>query len=144
MAPNSVIQGQMISWAPGLVFTIASMSTGIMALYLPETLNRPLADTIEEIENWTRSDIPHSCTKQRDPHTGGPPAYTDYEQNKSCVTDGLCPHNSEGSDGISAGGGLGGISGRPEYDRDNVRFIRDKESSSCDSEISSVNDNTSL
>jgi hypothetical protein len=29
--------------------------TGVMALLLPETLNRHLAETIEEIETWTRS-----------------------------------------------------------------------------------------
>ena len=45
----------MVSWAPGLVFTIASISTGLLALLLPETLNRPLPDTIEEIESWSRT-----------------------------------------------------------------------------------------
>ncbi len=40
---------------PGVVFAVVSITTGIMALLLPETLNRPLPDTIEEIEGWTRA-----------------------------------------------------------------------------------------
>ena len=32
--------------------------TGLMALLLPETLNRPLPETIQEIESWTRSLVP--------------------------------------------------------------------------------------
>ena len=48
-------QGKQVPWLPGLVFTVVSISTGIMALFLPETLGRPLPQTIEEIENWTRT-----------------------------------------------------------------------------------------
>jgi len=40
------------------VFTIVTFVTGLMALLLPETLNRPLPETIEEIESWTRSLAP--------------------------------------------------------------------------------------
>ena len=40
---------------PGVVFAVVSITTGLMALLLPETLNRPLPDTIEEIESWTRA-----------------------------------------------------------------------------------------
>jgi len=46
------------SWIPSVVFTIVTFVTGLMALLLPETLNRPLPETIEEIENWTRSLAP--------------------------------------------------------------------------------------
>jgi len=45
-------------WIPTLVFTVVAMVTGAMALLLPETLNRPLPETIEEIESWTRSGAP--------------------------------------------------------------------------------------
>jgi hypothetical protein len=45
-------------WIPSVVFTIVAMVTGGMALLLPETLNRPLPQTIEEIESWTRSGVP--------------------------------------------------------------------------------------
>ena len=45
-------------WIPGLVFTIVSIVTGLMALLLPETLDRPLPETIEEIETWQRTITP--------------------------------------------------------------------------------------
>ena len=48
-------QGKRIPWVPGVVFAIVSITTGMMALLLPETLNRPLPDTIEEIESWSRA-----------------------------------------------------------------------------------------
>jgi len=43
------------TWIPSVVFTAVTFVTGLMALLLPETLNRPLPETIEEIESWTRS-----------------------------------------------------------------------------------------
>jgi len=46
------------SWVPSAVFTTVTFVTGLMALLLPETLNRPLPETIEEIESWTRSLVP--------------------------------------------------------------------------------------
>ena len=38
-----------------MVFTVVSIVTGLMALLLPETLDRPLPETIEEIESWKRT-----------------------------------------------------------------------------------------
>ena len=46
------------TWIPSVVFTVVTLVTGLMALLLPETLNRPLPETIEEIESWTRSLVP--------------------------------------------------------------------------------------
>ena len=42
-----------MSWLPSVVFSVVAISTGVLVLLLPETLNRPLAETIEEIETWT-------------------------------------------------------------------------------------------
>jgi len=53
------VQGRTTAmWIPSVVFTIVTFVTGLMALLLPETLNRPLPETIEEIESWTRSLAP--------------------------------------------------------------------------------------
>ena len=53
------VQGRTTAtWIPSVVFTIVTFVTGLMALLLPETLNRPLPETIEEIESWTRSLVP--------------------------------------------------------------------------------------
>jgi len=53
------VQGRTtVSWIPSVVFTVVTFVTGLMALLLPETLNRPLPETIEEIESWTRSLVP--------------------------------------------------------------------------------------
>jgi len=53
------VQGRTTAtWIPSAVFTIVTFVTGLMALLLPETLNRPLPETIEEIESWTRSLVP--------------------------------------------------------------------------------------
>ena len=41
-----------------VVFTSVALVTGFMALFLPETLNRALPDTIEEIESWTHENLP--------------------------------------------------------------------------------------
>jgi len=42
----------MVSWLPGLVFGILSMAAGLLTLLLPETLGRPLPQTIDDIEQW--------------------------------------------------------------------------------------------
>ncbi|ELT94945.1 hypothetical protein CAPTEDRAFT_62237, partial [Capitella teleta] len=41
-----------VAWAPSVAFSICALVTGVLALLLPETLNRPLPETIEEIESW--------------------------------------------------------------------------------------------
>ena len=41
-----------------VVFTSVALVTGVMALFLPETLNRALPDTIEDIESWTHENLP--------------------------------------------------------------------------------------
>jgi len=39
---------------PGLLFGALSIGSGLLTFFLPETLNRPLPQTIEDIENWSK------------------------------------------------------------------------------------------
>ena len=55
IAPFAVYIGKIVPWLPGLVFSIVAVVTGLGVLFLPETLNRPLPETIAEIESWKRS-----------------------------------------------------------------------------------------
>jgi len=45
-------------WLPGLVFGVLSTAAGLISLLLPETLGRPLPQTIEDIEQWYSSKQP--------------------------------------------------------------------------------------
>ena len=41
-----------LPWLPGLVFGGLSTAAGLLTLLLPETLGRPLPQTIDDIEQW--------------------------------------------------------------------------------------------
>jgi len=41
-------------WLPGLLFGGLSIGGSLLILFLPETLNRPLPQTIEDVENWSK------------------------------------------------------------------------------------------
>ncbi|KAK7012883.1 hypothetical protein SK128_011585 [Halocaridina rubra] len=42
--------GPLIPWIPSIIFGGASLSAGFITLFLPETLGKPLPDTINDIE----------------------------------------------------------------------------------------------
>lgn len=42
-----------VPWLPGPLFGFLSVAAGLLVLLLPETLNRPLPQTIEDIEAWS-------------------------------------------------------------------------------------------
>ena len=42
-------------WLPNVVFGVLCLIAGVFTLLLPETLGRPLPQTIEEVEAWTRT-----------------------------------------------------------------------------------------
>jgi len=48
----NVIQAVELPWLPGLLFGGLSTAAGLLTLLLPETLNRPLPQTIDDIEQW--------------------------------------------------------------------------------------------
>jgi len=53
-----VLQGKYASWIPDIVFSTLAVVTGVLALLLPETLNRPLPETVKDVQSWTRSIAP--------------------------------------------------------------------------------------
>jgi len=46
-----------LPWLPGLLFGGLSTVAGLLTLLLPETLNRPLPQTIDDIEQWYKRPI---------------------------------------------------------------------------------------
>jgi len=44
----------MVPWLPGILFGGLAIGGSLLILLLPETLNRPLPQTIEDIENWSK------------------------------------------------------------------------------------------
>ena len=48
------MQAEAVPWLPGPLSGSLSIGGGLLALLLPETLNRPLPQTIEDIENWSK------------------------------------------------------------------------------------------
>ncbi|CAD5117723.1 DgyrCDS6470 [Dimorphilus gyrociliatus] len=55
VAPFSSYVVKVIPWLPGVIFGGMSLVAAVLTLFLPETLNRPLPQTIEEVEGWTRT-----------------------------------------------------------------------------------------
>jgi len=48
-------QAKELPWLPGLLFGGLSTAAGLLTLLLPETLGRPLPQTMEDIEQWYSS-----------------------------------------------------------------------------------------
>jgi hypothetical protein len=55
----------MISWLPGLIFGILCIAAGMLTLLLPESVNRPLPESAEEIIQWHRELQFCPCTRQK-------------------------------------------------------------------------------
>ena len=51
---SAYAQARILPWLPGLLFGALSIGSGLLTFFLPETLNRPLPQTIEDIENWSK------------------------------------------------------------------------------------------
>lgn len=57
-APLVKITGELQPFIPNIIFGTIALLGGSAALFLPETLNRPLPETIEDIETWS---VPCLC-----------------------------------------------------------------------------------
>lgn len=54
LAPYASLVARIVPWLPGVLFGSLSIGAGLLTFFLPETLNRPLPQTIEDIENWSK------------------------------------------------------------------------------------------
>ncbi|XP_020633135.3 solute carrier family 22 member 6-A isoform X1 [Pogona vitticeps] len=56
VAPMVKMTGEYLPYLPPIIYGTAPILSGIAAIFLPETLNMPLPDTIEEVENRNSSE----------------------------------------------------------------------------------------
>ena len=52
-----------IPWLPNAVFGVMAILGAILSFFLPETLGRPLPQTIHEVEQWSRTLTPEEKQK---------------------------------------------------------------------------------
>lgn len=64
LSPFASYVAREVPWLPGILFGVLSVIVGLLTLLLPETMNRPLPQTIEDIENWSHPTPPkHELTE---------------------------------------------------------------------------------
>ncbi|CAL8365010.1 unnamed protein product [Lota lota] len=51
VAPLVLLLGEYVPWLPGLIYGLVPVLSGFAAFFLPETLNIPLPDTIQDVED---------------------------------------------------------------------------------------------
>lgn len=51
VAPMVLLAGDHIPWIPGLIYGGVPILSGVVAIFLPETLGSPLPDTIQDAED---------------------------------------------------------------------------------------------
>lgn len=51
VAPMVLLAGDDIPWIPGFIYGAAPILSGLVAVFLPETLGSPLPDTIQDAED---------------------------------------------------------------------------------------------
>uniref|UniRef100_A0A8C7L7B8 Solute carrier family 22 member 6 n=1 Tax=Oncorhynchus kisutch TaxID=8019 RepID=A0A8C7L7B8_ONCKI len=49
VAPMVLLLGEAVPWLPGFIYGVAPILSGVVAIYLPETLGAPLPDTIQDL-----------------------------------------------------------------------------------------------
>lgn len=51
VAPMVLLAGYSIPWLPGVIYGGAPILSGLVGMFLPETLGSPLPDTIQDVED---------------------------------------------------------------------------------------------
>ncbi|XP_019352533.1 solute carrier family 22 member 6-A [Alligator mississippiensis] len=67
VAPLMTMTDEYFPWLPPVAYGAAPVASGLIAMFLPETLNVPLPDTIEEVENRSRKKTTMKETKEMIP-----------------------------------------------------------------------------
>ena len=64
-------QFRIYNWAPGIIFGMLALVAGLLTLLLPDTYNRPLPATVEEIAGWslTKKENDRGSAKARESET---------------------------------------------------------------------------
>lgn len=52
ISPLVKITGEIQPFIPNIIYGTIALLGGSAALFLPETLNKPLPETLEDMENW--------------------------------------------------------------------------------------------
>lgn len=73
-APLVKITAELKPFIPNVIFGSIALLGGSAALFLPETLNRPLPETVEDVENWS---VP-CLWPQKSSSTGKPRAFPEF------------------------------------------------------------------
>ncbi|XP_056910095.1 solute carrier family 22 member 6 [Takifugu flavidus] len=63
VAPMVLLAGDYIPWVPGLIYGGAPILSGVVGIFLPETLGSPLPDTIQDVEDRGSGRRPKKETK---------------------------------------------------------------------------------
>ncbi|KAM9436933.1 solute carrier family 22 member 6 isoform 1-T2 [Salvelinus alpinus] len=67
VAPMVLLLGEAVPWLPGFIYGVAPILSGVVAIYLPETLGAPLPDTIQDVdERSCKKTIPNASPKKEE------------------------------------------------------------------------------
>ena len=72
-----------VPWLPAPLFGTLSIIAGMLVIFLPETHNRPLPQTIEDIENWSKKPPPPLHPSDTTPAAAQELQDLDVDQNKT-------------------------------------------------------------
>ena len=53
-----IIKTKLVPWLPPVIYGVVSIICGYTCLYVPETLNRPLPNSVEDVLKWSRDLTP--------------------------------------------------------------------------------------
>ncbi|XP_067665107.1 organic cation transporter protein-like [Haliotis asinina] len=67
LSPFASKLAKVVAWAPGAIFVIMCLLAGFLIQFLPETRGHELPQTMEEIKEWYRANLPGQKRKDKRP-----------------------------------------------------------------------------